>query len=94
MSSSDYQDIIDEYKEQIPDELYRQICLLNMAKYKEENKNKKVTSDNEDSEYDYENSCDCCCLSWTDEPNEFGICHCWCSTCGDELKICRWKCLD
>ena len=37
MSSSDYQDIIDEYKEQIPDELYRQICLLNMDKYKKEN---------------------------------------------------------
>ena len=47
-----------------------------------------------DSEFDYENACDCCCLSWTNEPNEFGICHCWCSTCGDELKICRYKCLD
>lgn len=38
--------------------------------------------------------CDCCAKSWTDIPNAFGICHCWCEKCDDELKICKYACPD
>jgi hypothetical protein len=38
-----------------------------------------------------DNTCDCCVKSWTDIPNEFGICECLCR-CGDDLKNCRHEC--
>lgn len=34
--------------------------------------------------------CDCCAKSWTEIPNAFGICHCWCEKCDDELKKRKW----
>ena len=36
MSSQEYQQIIDEYKENIPDGLYKKLCDLNMKKNKDE----------------------------------------------------------
>lgn len=41
--------------------------------------------------FDYENSCDCCLKSWTDEPNEYGICECLCN-CGDLYRNCKNEC--
>jgi hypothetical protein len=38
--------------------------------------------------------CDCCLKSWNDEPNEYGICHCLCSNCGNYLNMCRYICYD
>ena len=54
----------------------------------QENENK--SEDN----HDYENSCDCCLGSWSDEPNEYGICNCICDECGDNLRSCRYECED
>ena len=42
MSSLKYQELIDEYKQQIPDELYRQLCNLNMEKNKEEEEEENI----------------------------------------------------
>ena len=49
-----------------------------------------ITDDEDD--FDYENSCDCCVKSWTDTANKFGFCHCICNDCGDDLRNCRYKC--
>lgn len=49
-------------------------------------------SENEDN-FDYENSCDCCVKSWTNTANEFGLCDCICK-CGDYLRNCRYKCYE
>ena len=61
-------------------------------------------SQNDDSNYESDSventsdeineQCDCCAKSWTEIPNAFGICHCWCDTCGDELKICKYNCSE
>jgi len=47
--------------------------------------------DDEDDENKYENMCDCCVKSWTDIPNEFGLCECWCK-CEKLLRDCRYTC--
>ena len=40
-----------------------------------------------------EEECDCCCKSWNYcNPNEWGVCDCWCSKCGGDLKDCRYTC--
>ena len=41
MTSVQIQEVIDEYKQTIPDELYRQLCDLTMKKNKEENEDEE-----------------------------------------------------
>jgi len=36
------QELLDEYKQQIPDELYRKLCELNLSSYQEEKKQKNL----------------------------------------------------
>lgn len=36
--------------------------------------------------------CDCCLMSWTDNPNEYGYCSCYCGNCGEDLKNCKYNC--
>lgn len=37
--------------------------------------------------------CDCCMGSWDyNLPNEAGICHCWCSSCGKRHIDCKYSC--
>lgn len=38
--------------------------------------------------------CDCCLGSWTSEPNEYGVCDCWCSHCDEYLRDCQYNCLN
>lgn len=39
------------------------------------------------------NHCDCCLKSWNpNQPNEWGICQCWCSNCQKELNECKYTC--
>ena len=49
--------------------------------------------DSDEDDFDYENSCCCCTKSWTDTPNEFGICQCWCK-CGKDLRECKFDCYE
>ena len=37
--------------------------------------------------------CDCCMRGWGVE-NEYGLCSCWCSNCGDDYSICRATCYN
>lgn len=41
MTSVEIQEVIDEYKQTIPDELYRQLCVLTMKKNKDENEDEE-----------------------------------------------------
>jgi len=38
-------------------------------------------------------TCDCCMRGWGVE-NEYGLCSCWCSNCGDDYSICRATCYN
>ena len=56
-----------------------------------------VVSPEEDDEDDGEDIddddiCDCCVKGW-DKENEFGRCSCWCSSCGELLRDCKYKCM-
>ena len=42
---------------------------------------------------DKNNSCDCCLKGWN-KLNKFGNCVCWCSKCGNELRICKYNCYN
>jgi hypothetical protein len=71
-------------------------CNFDLNCYNEEeaselDTNSDAGSEEEEDSFDYENSCDCCVKGWT-EPNEFGLCHCWCSNCDNLLSYCRYRC--
>lgn len=44
-----------------------------------------------DEEDNYSDTCDCCVMGWN-EPNEYGLCNCWCSRCDELLRDCKYKC--
>jgi len=47
--------------------------------------------ENEEADDDDDNVCEWCGMSWTDIPNEWGICECICE-CGYALRECKFRC--
>ena len=67
----------------------------------EEEEIEEVEEDDADALYFYgprieepeEEACDCCMRGWG-RANEYGICRCVCSNCGDDYALCKATCYN